>query len=197
MIIFNALLRIKALPWFFKLGDFHYSRVVLWVFFREWNRMFLFNFLTNVWMFFIYNILCVCVYIYVCVCVCVCVCVLYILYYIYILCIYILYIHIGFKLRNSIWSGHNVKVLKGIRSCCFINIISIIRINILYLSASITTNANWLTYMNLADAFIQRDLHCIQGTHLSLISSCFSWESNPWPCGCWHHAVRFKLQVSY
>ncbi len=45
LFIFNALLRIKALHWFFKLGDFHYSRVVLWVFFRESNRMFLFQLL--------------------------------------------------------------------------------------------------------------------------------------------------------
>ncbi len=36
------------------------------------------------------------------------------------------------------------------------------------------------TFMHLADAFIQSDLHCIQVTVLHLISSCFPWESNPW-----------------
>ncbi len=35
------------------------------------------------------------------------------------------------------------------------------------------------TFMHLADAFIQSDLHCIQVTVLHLISSCFPWESNP------------------
>ncbi len=32
------------------------------------------------------------------------------------------------------------------------------------------------TFMHLADAFIQSDLHCIQVTVLHLISSCFPWE---------------------
>ncbi len=36
------------------------------------------------------------------------------------------------------------------------------------------------TFMHLADAFIQSDLHCIQVTVLHLISSCFPWESNPY-----------------
>ncbi len=35
------------------------------------------------------------------------------------------------------------------------------------------------TFMHLADAFIQSDLHCIQVTVLHLISSCFPWETNP------------------
>ncbi len=35
------------------------------------------------------------------------------------------------------------------------------------------------TFMHLADAFIQSDLHCIQVTVLHLTSSCFPWESNP------------------
>ncbi len=35
------------------------------------------------------------------------------------------------------------------------------------------------TFMHLADAFIQSDLHCIQVTILHLISSCFPWELNP------------------
>ncbi len=35
------------------------------------------------------------------------------------------------------------------------------------------------TFMHLADAFIQSDLHCIQVTVLHFISSCFPWESNP------------------
>ncbi len=35
------------------------------------------------------------------------------------------------------------------------------------------------TFMYLADAFIQSDLHCIQVTVLHFISSCFPWESNP------------------
>ncbi len=35
------------------------------------------------------------------------------------------------------------------------------------------------TFMHLADAFIQSDLHCIQVTILHLTSSCFLWESNP------------------
>ncbi len=34
------------------------------------------------------------------------------------------------------------------------------------------------TFMHLADAFIQSDLHCIQVTVLHLISSCFPWEVN-------------------
>ncbi len=40
------------------------------------------------------------------------------------------------------------------------------------------------TFMHLADAFIQSDLHCIQVTVLHFISSCFPWESNPcsWRC---------------
>ncbi len=41
-----------------------------------------------------------------------------------------------------------------------------------------------VTYMHLADAFIQSDLHCIQVTVLHLISSCFPWESNPWSWRC-------------
>ncbi len=32
------------------------------------------------------------------------------------------------------------------------------------------------TFMHLADAFIQSDLHCIQVTVLHFISSCFPWE---------------------
>ncbi len=37
----------------------------------------------------------------------------------------------------------------------------------------------WLTL------FIQSNLYCIQGTHLHLNSSHFSWKSNPWPwCKC-------------
>ncbi len=32
------------------------------------------------------------------------------------------------------------------------------------------------TFMHLADAFIQSDLHCIQVTVLHLTSSCFPWE---------------------
>ncbi len=36
--------------------------------------------------------------------------------------------------------------------------------------------------MHLADAFIQSDLHYIQGTHF--ISSCIPWESNPWTWHC-------------
>ncbi len=39
------------------------------------------------------------------------------------------------------------------------------------------------TFMHLADAFIQSDLHCIRVTVLHLISSCFPWESNPWSTG--------------
>ncbi len=35
------------------------------------------------------------------------------------------------------------------------------------------------TFMHLADAFIQSDLHCIQVTVLHFLSSCFPWESNP------------------
>ncbi len=35
------------------------------------------------------------------------------------------------------------------------------------------------TFMHLADAFIQSDLHCIKVTVLHFISSCFPWESNP------------------
>ncbi len=40
------------------------------------------------------------------------------------------------------------------------------------------------TFMHLADAFIQSDLHCIQVTVLHFISSCFPWESNPWSWRC-------------
>ncbi len=37
------------------------------------------------------------------------------------------------------------------------------------------------TFMHLADAFIQSDLHCIQVTVSTFffIRSCFPWESNP------------------
>ncbi len=43
----------------------------------------------------------------------------------------------------------------------------------------------WLfTFMHLADAFIQSNLHCIQVTVLHFISSCFPWESNPWSWRC-------------
>ncbi len=37
------------------------------------------------------------------------------------------------------------------------------------------------TFMHLADAFIQSDLHCIQVTVtvLHFLSACFPWESNP------------------
>ncbi len=35
------------------------------------------------------------------------------------------------------------------------------------------------TFMHLADAFIQSDLHCIQAIHF--ISMCVPWESNPQP----------------
>ncbi len=40
------------------------------------------------------------------------------------------------------------------------------------------------TFMHLADAFIQSNLHCIQVTVLHFISSCFPWESNPWSWRC-------------
>jgi len=44
-----------------------------------------------------------------------------------------------------------------------------------------------LTFMHLADAFIQSDLSCISRyTFYILISSCFSSESNPWPWRCKH-----------
>ncbi len=48
------------------------------------------------------------------------------------------------------------------------------------------TRRPWFTFtfMHLADAFIQSDLHCIQVTVLHLISSCFPWESNPWSWLC-------------
>ncbi len=37
------------------------------------------------------------------------------------------------------------------------------------------------TFMHLADAFIQSDLHCIESYSFYIfISSCFPWESNPW-----------------
>ncbi len=44
--------------------------------------------------------------------------------------------------------------------------------------------ASTFTFMHLADAFIQSDLHCIQVTVLHFISSCFPWESNPWSWRC-------------
>ncbi len=40
------------------------------------------------------------------------------------------------------------------------------------------------TFMHLADAFIQSDLHCIQVTVLHLTSFCFPWETNPWSWRC-------------
>ncbi len=46
------------------------------------------------------------------------------------------------------------------------------------------TICNTFTFMHLADAFIQSDLHCIQVTVLHFISSCFPWESNPWSWRC-------------
>ncbi len=36
-------------------------------------------------------------------------------------------------------------------------------------------------HLHLSDAFIQSDLQCIQGIHLSFISMCVPWESNPQP----------------
>lgn len=52
------------------------------------------------------------------------------------------------------------------------------------------------TFMDLADTFFQSDLRCIQDTILDFISSCFSWESNPWPCRR-YHAHLLELQESY
>ncbi len=52
------------------------------------------------------------------------------------------------------------------------------------------------TFVHLADAFIQSDLHCIQVTVLHFISSCFPWESNPWSWRCKRHALPFELQES-
>ncbi len=51
-------------------------------------------------------------------------------------------------------------------------------------SAICFLNIFTFTFMHLADAFIQSDLHCIQVTVLHFISSCFPWESNPrsWRC---------------
>ncbi len=37
------------------------------------------------------------------------------------------------------------------------------------------------TFMHLADAFIQSDLHCIQAIHFLFISMCVPWELNPRP----------------
>ncbi len=61
----------------------------------------------------------------------------------------------------------------------------------------VSMQAFTFTFMHLADAFIQSDLHCIQVTVLHFISSCFPWESNPWSWRCWHHALPFELQESY
>ncbi len=41
-----------------------------------------------------------------------------------------------------------------------------------------------ITFMHLADTFIQSDLHCIQVTILHFISSCSPWELNPWSWRC-------------
>ncbi len=40
------------------------------------------------------------------------------------------------------------------------------------------------TFMHLADAFIQSNLHCIQVTVLHFISSCFPWETSILICFC-------------
>ncbi len=48
----------------------------------------------------------------------------------------------------------------------------------------LTNGQIYITFlcMDLAEAFIQSDLNYIQ--HKDLISTCFLWELNPWPCGC-------------
>ncbi len=66
-----------------------------------------------------------------------------------------------------------------------------------------TASSVWLiwdsfTFMHLADAFIQSDLHCIQVTVLHFISSCFPWESS-WRCAMVELrpvALPFELQES-
>ncbi len=57
-------------------------------------------------------------------------------------------------------------------------------IYILFISESQDSFTFAFTFMHLADAFIQSDLHCIQVTVLHFISSCFPWESNPWSWRC-------------
>ncbi len=47
-------------------------------------------------------------------------------------------------------------------------------------SALISSKYFTFTLMHLADAFIQRDLHCIQVIHF-IVSMCVPWESNPQP----------------
>ncbi len=39
------------------------------------------------------------------------------------------------------------------------------------------------TFMNLADAFVQSDLQCIQVIPI-FVSTCVPWESNPQPLRC-------------
>ncbi len=41
-----------------------------------------------------------------------------------------------------------------------------------------------LTFMHLADAFIQSDLQCIQGYTFFIVSMCVPWELNPRPLRC-------------
>ncbi len=43
-----------------------------------------------------------------------------------------------------------------------------------------TSISHIITFMYLADAFIQRDLECIQAIHY-FISMCVRWELNPQP----------------
>ncbi len=45
------------------------------------------------------------------------------------------------------------------------------------------------TFMHLADAFIQSDLHCMQVTVLHFISSCFPWE--------WNHDIGIASAMLY
>ncbi len=66
-----------------------------------------------------------------------------------------------------------IGVPQGECSSCFIQQISLV---IFFFTEYLL---NTFTFMHLADAFIQSDLHCIQVTVLHLISSCFPWESNP------------------
>ncbi len=56
--------------------------------------------------------------------------------------------------------------------------------SLIMLHSNIANKCCSFTFMHLADAFIQSDLHCIQVTVLHFISSCFPWESNPWSWRC-------------
>ncbi len=81
----------------------------------------------------------------------------------------------------------NVK-LAIYRNKAFSYFIYFISVNVCFMSRNILLfilDLVTFTFMHLADAFIQSDLHSlsIQAIHF-FVSTCVSWESNPQPLRC-------------